>query len=167
MGRTSVARRGDRTPTTNAAKATAATENPGLDDARDRCVAEINKYRATLRLVPLQRWREAEACTDGQAASDSQTKAAHGAFGQCNELAQCECPGWDSVDQTIVGCLKDMWDEGPGGGHHDAMADPDARYVACGFHSTGESDSGVWAIQNYGDPNKQALRRPSSIASRR
>lgn len=51
---------------------------------------------------------------DGQAQSDSQTGDAHGAFGDCDERAQNECPGWRSIDQTIQDCLQDMWEEGPG-----------------------------------------------------
>src|SRR5690349_6750890 len=68
---------------------------------RKACVDRINAFRATLDLPALERWTDAEACTDGQAKSDSQSGDAHGAFGDCKEFAQNECPGWGSVQQTI------------------------------------------------------------------
>lgn len=126
----------------------AASGDPALELARERCVAEINRYRATLGVAPVQRWRATEACTDDQARKDGVSKQAHGAFGGCQEWEQCECPGWDGPpDDMIVSCLRAMWDEGPGGGHHDAMANPENRYVSCGFHVA--ADGSYWAIQNY------------------
>ncbi len=130
---------------------TTAPEGAGgdpLDHAREVCLAEINKYRASINVKPLQRWRAIELCTDNEAHSDSQTGQPHSAFGTCQEGEQCECPGWDGAPETaIVGCLKMMWDEGPGGGHHDAMADPTNAIVSCGFYQMG--DGGLWAVQNY------------------
>ena len=126
------------------------------DDAyaseRRACVDRINGFRATLGLAPLAQWTEQEACTDGQAASDSQTGDAHGKFGVCSEGAQNECPGWGSIQETIQGCLQSMWDEGPGEpfsehGHYINMSNPDYTRVACGFHETASGK--VWAIQNF------------------
>jgi hypothetical protein len=129
----------------------AAASIPGdasLDRARDLCVSEINRYRAAIGVAPVRRWRATEACTDDEARRDGVSKKAHGAFGSCEEWEQCECPGWDGPAETlVVGCLKAMWDEGPGGGHHDAMANPQNRFVSCGFHDA--ADGSLWAIQNY------------------
>jgi hypothetical protein len=122
--------------------------DPSLDRARDLCVSEINRYRAAIGVAPVQRWRATEACTDDEARRDGVSKKAHGAFGSCEEWEQCECPGWDGpADTLVVGCLKAMWDEGPGGGHHDAMANPENKFVSCGFHDA--ADGSMWAIQNY------------------
>jgi hypothetical protein len=131
----------------------ASTSTPGaadpLEAARERCVAEINRYRASIGVAPLQRWRGAEACTDEQARLDGISKQAHGAFGKCQEWEQCECPGWDGPPGEMIGdCLKMMWDEGPGGGHHDSMASKDNHFVSCGFHVA--ADGSWWAVQNYG-----------------
>src|SRR6478752_1916638 len=52
---------------------------------RQACVDRINGFRATLNLPALKRWTDEEACTDGQAKSDSETGQAHGAFGNCKE----------------------------------------------------------------------------------
>lgn len=118
------------------------------DAASSRCVDTINRYRATVGLPAYKRWSSAEACTDGQAKSDALAKDAHGAFGTCNEHAQNECPGYSGTpDQMIDGCLGMMWKEGPGGGHHDNMADGKYTQVACGFYVT--ADGKVWAVQNF------------------
>lgn len=118
---------------------------------RQACVDRINAFRATLGVAPLERWTAEEACTDTQAQSDSQTGDAHGQFGDCSERAQNECPGWNSIEQTIEDCLQDMWDEGPGDfaqhGHYLNMSSPDHSQVACGFYETPDGD--VWAIQNF------------------
>ena len=119
---------------------------------RQACVDRINAFRATLDLPPLQRWTAEESCVDAQAKSDSQSGDAHGAFGDCHEGAQNECPSWGSIEQTIQDCLQDMWDEGPGEpysehGHFLNMSSTDYTQVACGFYET--PDGEVWAIQNF------------------
>lgn len=128
------------------------SQNDPYAAQRQACVNRINAFRATLDLPPLQRWTVEEPCVDGQAQSDSQTGDAHGAFGDCHERAQNECPGWRSIDQTIQDCLQDMWDEGPGEpfsehGHFLNMSNPEHTQVACGFYET--PDGEVWAIQNF------------------
>jgi hypothetical protein len=123
--------------------------DPGLGGAPSdyqACVDRINAFRATVGLPPYERDAGSEACADGQARSDSESGDAHGAFGDCGEWAQNECPGWDSIEQTIDGCLQSMWDEGPGGGHYDNMAG-DYSEVFCGFYTT--PDGEVWALQNF------------------
>ena len=122
------------------------------DAERQRCVDRINAFRATEGLAPYERWQGIELCTDSEAQSDSETGTAHGAFPQCGEQAQNECPGWPSIDNTIEGCLQAMWEEGPGEpfsehGHYINMSSTSYTKVACGFYVT---DSGsVWAIQNF------------------
>ncbi len=94
------------------------------------------------------RWREGEPCADGQAKADAATRRAHGAFGRCEELAQNECPGNPgTAEPNIGGCLQAMWDEGPGGGHHDIMASTKYTQVACGMHDTGNGT--FWSVQNF------------------
>lgn len=116
--------------------------------AADLCVNVINDYRKTLGLAPLTRWTAGESCADGQAKSDSETRRAHGAFGQCGERGQNECPGWRGAPEAMIPkCLQAMWNEGPGGGHHDLMATTKHREVACGFYTT--PDGAVWSVQNF------------------
>lgn len=131
------------------------TGNPGnpYDAAAQHCVDTINMYRATLDLPPYQRWTEAEVCSGEEAESDSMTQTPHGAFGQCDEWAQNECPGWEGPpEQLLDGCLAAMWAEGPGEpfedhGHYINMSSTQYTKVACGFYQTGEGD--YWAIQNF------------------
>ena len=112
------------------------------------CVNEVNRYRATNGKPPLTRWTAEETCADGQSKSDSASGTAHGAFGQCNEFGQCECPGWSGPLETmIIGCLKAMWDEGPGGGHYDIMNSNSYTKVACGFYTM--TSGKIWAVQDY------------------
>lgn len=127
---------------------TQAGNNDPYAIARDFCAQRINQYRATLGKPPLARVPVAEYCTDRQAVSDSQTKTAHGAFSQCNEFAQNECPGWPgALSNVLPSCLDSMWAEGPGGGHYENMASDKYKYVACGFHAA--ADGSWWAIQNF------------------
>ncbi len=112
------------------------------------CVDTINQYRATLGLKPYVRWTSAETCSDGEAASDSKTGKAHGAFGTCGEMAQNECPGWSGPPETMIkGCLAAMWAEGPGGGHYENMRSSRYTTAACGFATT--SAGKIWSVQNF------------------
>ena len=123
------------------------------DEAAQVCVDEINRYRATLGLPALVRWRDAEACAGDQARQDSESGEAHGAFGQCGEWAQNECPGWPMPwEESIVDCLAMMWAEGPGEdfnlhGHYINMSNPDYTEVACGFYQTPFGD--YWSVQDF------------------
>ena len=122
------------------------------ETAASLCVDTINEYRASLGLPSYSRWEEKEECSDGEAESDAQSGQPHGAFGECGESAQNECPGWPSYDDVIEGCLQMMWDEGPGDdysahGHYINMTNTAYTEVACGFYTT--PDGAVWAVQDF------------------
>jgi hypothetical protein len=145
------------TGTAGAAGTTGTAGTTGAADpsasARQACVDKINGFRATLSLAPLARWTAQETCADGQAKSDSESGKAHGAFGQCTELAQDECPGWGSIASITSGksCLDQMWAEGPGTdyathGHYINMSNPKYTKVACGYYTTPTGK--VWAVQD-------------------
>ncbi len=120
--------------------------------AAQRCVDTINMYRASLGLPAYARWHEAEGCSDDEAASDGKSKQPHGAFGQCEENAQNECPGWPTPAESMIdGCLELMWNEGPGAdfsahGHYINMSSTQYTKVSCGFAEVGGS---IWAVQNF------------------
>lgn len=122
-------------------------------EVEQTCVDIINDYRATIGLFPLDRWYEAEVCSSEQAQSDAETNTPHGAFGQCGEFAQNECPNWPGPPESMIGpCLAAMWAEGPGEdyalhGHYLNMTNPSYTKVACGFFI--KDDGRVWAIQNF------------------
>ncbi len=124
---------------------------PDTGNFHKDCVARINQFRwACQCLPPLQRWKEAEGCTDQQSATDQSNNAPHGAFGDCGESAQNTCPNWPSDGDVVEGCLQAMWDEGPGDdfqahGHYINMSNTSYTKVACGK----SSDGGVWSNQNF------------------
>ncbi len=129
----------------------APTPLPPTGDFGQDCVDRINQFRWECQcLPPLQRWVEAEACTDQQAADDQATGVPHDHFGACGEWAQNTCPNWGSAEQILTGCLQMMWDEGPGEpfsehGHYINMSSTQYTRVACGLSSNG----GVWSNQNF------------------
>jgi hypothetical protein len=116
-------------------------------------VKTINDYRATLSLPPFKRWCGNATCEDSQPMQDAAKNQAHSAFGQCMEWAQNECPGWpDSPLANIDGCLKMMWDEGPGSdfskhGHYINMSSTKYTMVECGFAETGGGK--WWGVQDF------------------
>lgn len=132
---------------------TAPGPNGGDGTAEQACVDKINAYRATLSLPALVRWTDSEACADGQSQSDSASGKAHGAFGQCSEMAQNECPGWPGPPASMIGgCLDMMWAEGPGAdfskhGHYINMSSTKYTKVACGFYTLPSGK--VWSVQDF------------------
>ena len=112
----------------------------------------INQYRATRGAAALSPRTDRVNCANTAAASDAASNKPHGAFGQCQESAQNECPGWQgSLDQVVDSCAKAMFDEGPGEGpahgHYRNMMDPGYRSVACGIHVT--QDGRTWIVHNF------------------
>jgi hypothetical protein len=143
---------GSQTPSGGTGSGTSTGGDDEYAAERKACVERINGFRASIGQPALAAWTEQAACTDAAAKSDSASGKAHGAFGSCSELAQNECPGWGSVDDTIQNCLQNMWDEGPGEpyaehGHYINMSEPSYTRVACGFYV--RADGKVWAIQNF------------------
>ena len=105
----------------------AGTADPLLP-ARERCVAEINRLRATTSLTPYARWTGVDMCLDSQAVADEASGTPHGAWGagtfpECNGNAQNECLGAGVAG--IESCLQQMWNERdlPGCTGCDACAD--------------------------------------------
>ncbi|AKU97162.1 hypothetical protein AKJ09_03826 [Labilithrix luteola] len=125
-----------------------ATVTADGDSLAELCVNTINAYRATLDLPPYERWSDAEVCANGEAKSDSESGKAHGAFPNCGEFGQNECPDWSGDPKTALPkCLRAMWNEGPGGGHYEAMRSSKYKKVACGIAET--SKGTFWAVQDF------------------
>jgi hypothetical protein len=134
------------------------TPMPSTGDPAEDCVRRINQFRCECQhLPPLMRWRDGEACANQMAQYDSEhPDRAHAGFidGICSGgRAQNECPGCGSIEQTVSGCLQQMWDEGPGDfygppphGHYINMSSTSHTMVACGFY---DGPSGVYAAQNF------------------
>jgi hypothetical protein len=123
-----------------------------LERARQLCVQRTNEYRARVGVGPLSRRSDAEACEDAQARSDGASRTAHGAFGQCRERAQNECPGWPGAPEDVIErCLAMMFSEGPGAGpshgHYTNMTDARYRGVSCGITATPNGE--LWVVQDF------------------
>jgi hypothetical protein len=98
------------------------------------CVDEINRYRATLGLRPLQRDPAREGCADGQIRDDAESGRWHGSSGRCGESLQNECMESPNDEARMIkNCLRGMWAEGPGGGHYEAMKNESMTRVWLGF----------------------------------
>ena len=129
-----------------------APQGDSLAPIRARCAQRINEYRARVGAAPLAQRTDKEPCADAQAQSDSQTRRAHGSFGQCRESSQNECPGWpDALEVVVDRCLAMMFAEGPGSGpehgHYVNMTDPQVRGVACGVGRGPNGD--VWMVHDF------------------
>ena len=128
-------------------------------DPHADCVARINQLRWECQcLPPLQRWNAAEGCANEHSEYDSMTSPFNPHAGFRDDIcspggwAQNECPGWNSTEHVVNGCLQAMWDEGPGEdfqehGHYINMTNPSYSMVACGFYETSGGD--VWSVQNF------------------
>lgn len=142
-----------RTPTPTATWTPTPFPTPNGNDVEQLCVDTINAYRASIGRPPYARWTAAEVCADNQCVSDGQSHVAHGAFGQCGEWAQNECPGWPGPPEAMIqNCLQMMWTEGPGSdfpthGHYINMASTSYTKVACGFAVM--PNGSVWAVQDF------------------
>jgi len=135
-------------PSTSSGGSSSGAGSSGTGSAAEICVATINDFRLSLGLAPYARWTETESCADGEATTDASTNRPHGAFGKCQEFGQNECPGRPGpAEKMIPECLKDMWGEGPGGGHYEQMASKKYTKVACGFGTAANGE--IWALQNF------------------
>ena len=139
------------TPVPAPAPTPAAAASP-FERARQLCVTRTNDFRARVGVGPVARRPDAEACGDAQARSDGASRTAHGAFGQCRERAQNECPAWDGPpEQVIDRCLAMMFAEGPGAGpahgHYMNMTDTKYHGVSCGFATMPSGE--LWVVQNF------------------
>lgn len=125
-------------------------------DERAYCVEVLNELRAQASRPPLTRSAALETCATAGAQSDAASGSPHGHFvatGGCGgtTFAENETPGWPlqnfgSVREVIRASAQMMYDEGPGGGHHDNIVG-DYTEVGCGIHVT-DADA-VWVVHNF------------------
>ena len=132
--------------------AAASSSADPTERARIRCTDRTNAYRARVGAPPVQRRTDLETCADSAALSDARARTVHGAFGQCRENAQNECPAWaGALDTVIDQCLDMMFAEGPGSGsahgHYVNMTNRSYTQVGCGV-SVGANGE-VWIVQNF------------------
>ena len=122
------------------------------------CVAEINRYRATLQLPPVERSSEMEAFADVGASIDGYHEEPHHHFttttfpGAYTALAENEARNWnlhryDTVQDILRLSLAQMWAEGPGGGHYENMIG-NYTQVGCGLYLDVPTQN-ITAVQDF------------------
>ncbi len=127
-------------------------DHDALEQYRVECTDKINSFRISEGKTALKRWKAKELCTDRSARKEFEEAGVHISFQDCGELAQNLCPGYESFDHIVNGCIPQMWDEGPGEpyskhGHYINMSNIKYTKVACGFYT--DLEGKVWHIQNF------------------
>jgi uncharacterized protein YkwD len=135
----------------------------GTDDLQF-CLDENNRYRATVGSAPLVRSDTLYAFSDEGAKYDYDAMSAHKHFGDsmmipggASAAGENEIPGWGgwsiksqgSVHEVIVGGLKAMWDEGPGGGHYENMKNPKYTKFGCGIYVAPNAEQDVTVTMDF------------------
>jgi len=90
----------------------------GFGAARQACIDEINKLRATESHAAYTIWDtpSIDMCVDEQATYDQKENSAHDAwlnnvYPTCNGNGQDECLGYGTSPSEVVACLDAMWNE--------------------------------------------------------
>ena len=129
------------------------------EEELQHCVDVINSYRELEGLPPLTRDPVIEAYAMEGARYDAehyQSCGPHCHFRVTNgggvAIAENEIPGWPldwygSVNAVIEQGTEAMYNEGPGGGHHDNLVNPNFTRVGCGIYVTPSNE--VWVVQDF------------------
>jgi uncharacterized protein YkwD len=121
--------------------------DPAVDAARAYNLQRINEIRAQAGLAPYQSDDRMNEFAAAASKALSQTQVAHAYFSQ--NVGACNCgiraenqgdpSGWTPADYKtqIDEILRVMMDEGPGGGHHDAIVSTRHTKIGMGFVGLG------------------------------
>jgi hypothetical protein len=118
----------------------ASDPNTGAVDVSSFCLGEINKYRKTKNLKPyfLHSTKTADVCCQNAEAKTAAAKGGH-ADGGCGWKSQGFCGGGrnpSGTAQASVGwCPRLFFQEGPSGGHYQAMMQTAPRGISCSFYA--------------------------------
>jgi uncharacterized protein YkwD len=142
-------------PTTPKATADAAGDHGSFESELAFCVDETNRLRATIGKPPLSRSSTLEeyaavAARDDAASGVAHTHSRTTNFGDGTSRAENEVLRWSlayfhTVRAIIERGLRDMWKEGPGGGHYDNMTRK-YREIGCGIFVRGDE---VTVVQEF------------------
>lgn len=132
------------TPTAPSAAAgtTTPASSANVDASVSFCTEEINRYRATIGLGPLDRAADLDAFAGQAAEHDGRAGVPHQYFRLTNgggiSRAENQLLRWKGygVNDVIRQGLAQMWAEGPGGSHYQIMAGKYAQ-VGCGIFKNG------------------------------
>jgi uncharacterized protein YkwD len=119
-----------------------ASANPGLAGDLSLCVAETNRYRATVGLPALVQATALEEFATAAAEHDHNVRAAHQWFGLTKgggvSRSEIETLWWtnQAARDVIKGGLSQMWRQGPGGTHYDILSGTFTE-TGCGVYVNG------------------------------
>jgi uncharacterized protein YkwD len=143
---------------------TGAGGGSGTADDLQFCLDENNRYRATVGSAPLVRSSTLDDFAATGAQYDYDAMSAHKHFGDSKMIpggataaGENEIPGWGgwsiksqgSVHEVLVGGLKAMWDEGPGGGHYENMKNPSYTKFGCGIYVAPNAEQDVTVTMDF------------------
>jgi len=127
----------------------------GYVDVGEHAVNEINKYRAKKGLAPFVRGIEFELCAAREARLAVQNGAFHWNDG-CDWGSQGAAGGGRGGDDSNGTVQKSIdwvpylfYQEGPSGGHYQAMMTDRSRRVAIGYYAIDRDHHGI--VVNYYD----------------
>ena len=126
----------------SAAGTTTAAASANVDASVSFCTDEINRYRATIGLAPLDRATDLDSYAAQAAEHDGRLGVPHQYFRMTNgggiASAENQLLLWKgyAVHDVIRQGLAQMWAEGSGGSHYQIMAGNYAQ-VGCGIFKNG------------------------------
>ncbi len=113
--------------------------NSGAVDVSQPCLNKINEYRKTKNLKPY--WlRTGKECCESREAKAAAIKDGHALLG-CGgtSYSQAYCGGGrnpnGTVAKSVPWCPKLIFDEGPTGGHYQAMMRTAPRAISCSYYA--------------------------------
>jgi hypothetical protein len=129
-----------------------------IENARQFCVDETNRYRMQHGRAVLVRSSQLEAYADQGALISHEGGAPHQHFLQTQgggvAFAENEFPrasiasfGNGDLSELVRFWIRVTYEEGPGGGHYENLLHPSARRLGCGIHVR---DGDATIIQDFG-----------------
>jgi hypothetical protein len=132
----------------------AMSEDPdsGAVDVSEHCLKQINGYRAKAGLTPyfLKSTAPDAVCCQADEAKTAALTGGH-VNGGCGWQAQGFCGGGRNPNGTVQAsvdwCPRLFFEEGPNGGHYQAMMEVKPRAVMCSFYAVSRDRHSV--VVNY------------------
>lgn len=129
-----------------------ADPDTGAVDISEYCLGLINGYRAKQALAPYtlkSTAPDAVCCQEAEAKTAAET-GGH-VNGGCGWQAQGFCGGGRNPNGTVQAsvdwCPRLFFEEGPTGGHYQAMMDPKPRAIMCSYYAVSRDRHSV--VVNY------------------
>lgn len=130
----------------------AADPDVGAIDVSAYCLEQINWYRAMEGLEPywLEDTSDAAMCCASSEAKLAAAVAGH-ANGNCGWVSQGFCGGGRNPDGTAAAstewCPRLFFEEGPSGGHYQAMMRTEPRGIMCSYYALSRDSHAI--VVNY------------------